>query len=138
MEYLEEYGEYSPGLFIADSPVTQLSESEFKDNTMKLGLLKYLLSIYKNDEGELNASTPALQIIIIEQKERLPMLDSVTKGEPHVKVIEFTGVKNKGRYGFLIVYLIMNRRALHHRLFYAKFNQPRSETQGGKLCEDKL
>lgn len=101
VEYLEEYGEYSPGLFIADSPVTQLSESEFKDNTMKLGLLKYLLSIYKNDEGELNASTPALQIIIIEQKERLPMLDSVTKEEPHVKVIEFTGVKNKGRYGFL-------------------------------------
>jgi putative transcriptional regulator len=33
---------------------------------------------------------------------------------------------------FWMVYLIMNRRALHHRLFYANFNQPKSETQGGK------
>ncbi len=39
---------------------------------------------------------------------------------------------------FWMVCLTMNRRALHHRLFYANFNQPRSETQGGKLCEDKL
>jgi len=103
IEYLEKYGEYSSGLFIADSPVTQLSESEFKTktNTMKLGLLEYLLSIYKNDKVELNGSAPALQIIMIEQKDRLPMLDSVTEGGPMVKVIEFTGVKDYGRYGFL-------------------------------------
>jgi len=42
-----------------------------------------------------------LQIIIIDQKEKLPILDTVTEGKPHVKVIEFTVVKNKGRYGFL-------------------------------------
>ncbi|MGI6726955.1 MAG: AAA family ATPase [Anaerovoracaceae bacterium] len=103
VEHLEEYGKYSPGLFIADSPVTQLSESEFKaeTNTMKLGLLDYLLSIYKNDKAAQNGLTPALQIIMIEQKDRLPMLDLVTEGEPMVKVIEFTGVKDYGRYGFL-------------------------------------
>ena len=103
VEHLEEYGKYSPGLFIADSPVTQLSESEFKTktNTMKSGLLEYLLSIYKNDINALNGLTPALQIIMIEQKDRLPMLDLVTEGKPQVKVIEFTGVKDYGRYGFL-------------------------------------
>jgi len=103
VEYLEEYGEYSPGLFVADSPVTQLSESEFKakTNTMKLGLLEYLLSLYKNGEYEPNTSTPALQIIIIDQKEKLPILDTVTEGKPHVKVTEFTGIKDYGRYGFL-------------------------------------
>lgn len=103
VEHLEEHGEYSPGLFIADSPVTQLSESEFKTetNTMKLGLLEYLLSIYKNDKAAQNGLTPALQIIMIEQKDRLPMLDLVTEGESMVKVIEFTGVKDYGRYGFL-------------------------------------
>lgn len=103
MECLEEYGEYSPGLFVADSPVTQLSESELteKTHTMKVGLLEYLLSLYKNGEDEQKTSTPALQIIIIDQKEKLPMLNTITEGRPHVKVIEFTGVKNKGRYGFL-------------------------------------
>ena len=29
------------------------------------------------------------------------MLDSVVKGELHIKVNEFTGIKNYGRYGFL-------------------------------------
>jgi uncharacterized protein YukE len=103
VEYLAEYGEYSPGLLVADSPLSQLSESEFKvkSDTMKAGLLEYLLSIYKNDIGKSNATTSATQIIIIEQKEKLPMLDSIIGNAPHVKVIEFTHDKNHGRYGFL-------------------------------------
>lgn len=102
VEYLAEYGEYSPGILVADSPLSQLSESEFKvkSDTMKAGLLEYLLSI-NNDIGKSNATTSATQIIIIEQKEKLPMLDSVIGNASHVKVIEFTHDKNHGRYGFL-------------------------------------
>jgi hypothetical protein len=38
VEHLAEYGKYSPGLLVADSPLTQLSESEFKvkSDTMKV------------------------------------------------------------------------------------------------------
>ena len=91
VEYLEEQGEYPPGLFVADSSITQLSESEFTSNssTMKSGLLNHLLSI---NEASFTQS------IIVEHKEKLPMLDSI---ESHVNVIEFTGDKNHGRYGFL-------------------------------------
>ncbi len=104
VEYLAEYGEYSPGLLVADSPLTQLSESEFKakTDTMKSGFLEYLLSIYKNELSPSKISGAIdKQIIIIEQKEKLPMLNSIIKGEEHVRVIEFTRDKNHGRYGFL-------------------------------------
>lgn len=97
IEFLGKYGVYSPGLIVADSPLTQLSESEFTliNNTMKNGLLNHLLSIYDTDES------PPIQIIVVEHKEKLPMLDTTTKDKSHVKVIEFTADKNRGRYGFL-------------------------------------
>lgn len=96
VEYLEDSGEYSPGLLVADSPFTQLSEpkSKTKSDTMKVGFLQYLFKNYGSP-----ASTA--QIILIDQKEKLPMLDPMIKRAPHINVIEFTGDKNVGRYGFL-------------------------------------
>lgn len=92
VEYLEKYGEYSPGIFAADSPLTQLSESEFTSNmnTVKAGFINHLLSI--SNEGE----SPLVQIIIAEHKEKLPINDKF-----QANLIEFTGDKNHGRYGFL-------------------------------------
>lgn len=92
VEYLEKYGEYSPGIFAADSPLTQLSESEFtsNNNTMKVGFINHLLSI--SNKGE----SPLVQIIIAEHKEKLPIND-----KSRANFIEFTGDKNHGRYGFL-------------------------------------
>lgn len=60
---------------------------------MKLGFLEYLLSLYKKEKDDLKTSIPVLQTIIIDQKEKLPMLDTITKYKPHVKIIEFTGLK---------------------------------------------
>ncbi len=89
MEYLSECGKYAPGFLIADSPLSQLSESEFtnKANTMGLAFIQYLLE--HRGYG---------QIIIVEQKEKLPF--SLTN-YPNVNVIEFTKNKEHGRYGFL-------------------------------------
>ncbi|AQU03379.1 hypothetical protein B1774_04595 [Dehalococcoides mccartyi] len=101
IEFLEKQGAYSPGLLIVDSPMTQLSESEYKakQDTLISGLLDYLLSIYKDDLGK--DQTAAEQIIIIEHKDRLPMLVDRLANSPHVKIIEFTQDKEHGRYGFL-------------------------------------
>jgi hypothetical protein len=101
IQYLEEQGTYSPGFLIADSPMTQLSESEYKEkhNTLISGLLDYLLSIYK-DEKSLNRTTHE-QIIIFEHKDRMPKQIEELAIVPHVKIIEFTGDKAHGRYGFL-------------------------------------
>lgn len=97
VEFLNEHGKYSPGIFIADSPLTQLSESERikEENTIKAGFLNHILSVHKNEESQ------PMQIIIAEHKEKLPKLESITKDVPNVNIIEFTGVKNHGRYGFL-------------------------------------
>jgi predicted nuclease with TOPRIM domain len=101
IEFLEEQGAYSPGLFIVDSPMTQLSESEYKEkqNTLVSGLVDYLLGIYKNDADA--DHTSAEQIIIIEHKDRMPaQLDALAENR-HVKITEFTQDKEHGRYGFL-------------------------------------
>jgi len=101
IEFLEEQGAYSPGLLIVDSPMTQLSESEYKakQETLISGLLDYLLGIYKDETD--STRTSAEQIIIIEHKDRMPMLVDTLADTPHVKVIEFTQDKKHGRYGFL-------------------------------------
>ena len=101
IEFLEEQGEYSPGLLMIDSPMTQLSESEYKakQDTLVSGLLNYLFAIYCKDAD--STRTSAEQIIIIEHKERMPSLMEKLIGAPHVKVIEFTQDKTHGRYGFL-------------------------------------
>ncbi len=101
IEFLEGQGEYSPGLLIVDSPLTQLSESEYKtkQETLISGLLNYLVSIYTADST--SNQTSAEQIIIIEHKDRLPILGDILGNTPHFKVIEFTQDKKHGRYGFL-------------------------------------
>ena len=101
IEFLEEQGAYSPGLLIVDSPMTQLSESEYKANqdTLISGLLDYLLGIYKDETNSIRTS--AEQIIIIEHKDRMPSLVDTLADAPHVKIIEFTQDKEHGRYGFL-------------------------------------
>jgi len=109
VEYLEESGAYSPGLFVVDSSVTMLSESEYKatQNTMKTGFLRYLRAIYERDSerSQYDKSsfgiTEAPQIIIVEQKDKLPMLEEILSDAPHTKIIEFTQDKEHGRYGFL-------------------------------------
>ena len=101
IEFLEEQGAYSPGFLIVDSPMTQLSESEYKakQDTLVSGLLEYLLGIYDKDADSLQTS--AEQIIIIEHKDRMPTLVDTLTDAPHVKIIEFTQDKEHGRYGFL-------------------------------------
>jgi hypothetical protein len=101
IEFLEEQGAYSPGLFIVDSPMTQLSESEYmeKQNTLISGLLDYLFGIYSDDAY--SSQTSAEQIIIIEHKDRMPTQIADLSKIPHVKVTEFTRDKEHGRYGFL-------------------------------------
>ena len=90
--YLERYGEYSPGIFAADSPLTQLSESGYTSNSnnMKTGFLNYLLTLSNESES------PLVQIIIAEHKEKLSIND-----KSNINIIEFTGDKKHGRYGFL-------------------------------------
>jgi peptidoglycan hydrolase CwlO-like protein len=101
VEFLEEQGAYSPGLFIVDSPMTQLSESEYmeKQDTLVSGLLDYLLGIYAEDADA--DQTSAEQIIIIEHKDRMPTQLDELANKKHVKVAEFTRDKEHGRYGFL-------------------------------------
>jgi chaperonin cofactor prefoldin len=101
IEFLEEQGTYSPGLFIVDSPMTQLSESEFVEekDTLISGLLDYLLDIYKSDAE--SDQTSAEQIIVIEHKDRMPARIDELANIRHVKVTEFTRSKEHGRYGFL-------------------------------------
>ena len=101
IEFLEEQGAYSPGILIVDSPMTQLSESEYKakQDTLISGLLDYLLGIYRRDAD--SARTSAAQIIIIEHKDKMPTLADTFAEASHVKVIEFTQDEKHGRYGFL-------------------------------------
>lgn len=81
---------YRPGILAVDSPVSQLSEAEHKEasDTMKASLFKYLLENFKSG-----------QIIIIEQKEKMPHYDYTSYAD--VKYIEFTKDRTRGRYGFL-------------------------------------
>lgn len=101
IEFLEEQGEYSPGVLVVDSPMTQLSESEYteKQNTLVSGLLDYLLNIYRRDAD--SPQTSAAQIIIIEHKDKIPTLSDTMAKVSHFKIIEFTQDKEHGRYGFL-------------------------------------
>lgn len=88
-KYLLENNGLAPNFFIVDSALSQLSETEFKDDslTIKTGFLDYL---YTNSENK--------QIILIEHKEKIPKKFLKYKD---VNIIEFTKNKNHGRYGFL-------------------------------------
>lgn len=90
-KYLQSKGKPAPGFFLVDSSLTQLSESEHKEsaNTIKVNFVNYLI-----------AHALENQVILIEQKKRLPFIpdEDEKKG---IHVIEFTGEEKTGRYGFL-------------------------------------
>lgn len=85
MEYLSEYGEFSPGMLIIDSPILSLKEkgNEKTSDSMKASLFKYLVDNQNNG-----------QTIIIEND--IPEIDY-----SNANVIRFTKDKQNGRYGFL-------------------------------------
>lgn len=89
-EFLIKHGEYATGFFIVDSVLTQLSESEFirDKDSIKRNFIDYLI------QGNHNQ-----QIIIVEQKKRMPYIPDEKPDK--VKITEFTGSKKDGRYGFL-------------------------------------
>lgn len=90
-EYIIEKGGYAPHFFAVDSSLTQLSEPEkkIKPNAIKNNFVQYLIN-----------NALKRQVIMIEQKRRMPFIptEAPDKG---VHVIEFTGDKHEGRYGFL-------------------------------------
>ena len=90
-EYIIEKGGYAPHFFAVDSSLTQLSEPEkkIKPNAIKNNFFQYLIN-----------NALKRQVIMIEQKRRMPFIptEAPDKG---VHVIEFTGDKHEGRYGFL-------------------------------------
>ncbi len=89
--YLIEKDRNAPGFFAADSPLTQLSEADYIEqrNTIKMNFIQYLI----NHASE-------RQVIIIEQKKRMPFIPQ-ENSENNIHVIEFSGNKASGRYGFL-------------------------------------
>ena len=90
-EYIIEQIGYSPYFFVSVSSLTQLSESEQiqKANTIKHNFIQYLV------EHALSR-----QVIMIEQKERITFITKENK-DNGIHIIEFTGNKYVGRYGFL-------------------------------------
>lgn len=89
--YIIKRGRPAPGFFIADSPLTQLSEPGNLQavETVKTNFLNYLLD---------HASER--QIIIMEQKERIPFIPKSTQNS-NLNIIEFTRDRTEGRYGLL-------------------------------------
>lgn len=90
-KYIIEQNGYAPYFFATDSSLTQLSESEQiqKANTIKHNFIQYLAD---------HALTR--QVIMIEQKERMPFIPEENPANG-IHIIEFTGDKYLGRYGFL-------------------------------------
>lgn len=81
----------APAFFVADSALTQLSETEHvaQRDTIKQNFIQYLIN---------NALKQ--QVIIIEQKKRMPFIPAEDK-KNGIHIIEFSRNKNFGRYGFL-------------------------------------
>lgn len=85
MKYLTLEGKYAPKLLIIDSPIMALTERESNNsNGMKAALFEYLVK--NNNYG---------QVIIAENE--IPNINY-----KDTKLIEFSGLKDKGRCGFLI------------------------------------
>lgn len=89
--YLIERESKSPGFFAADSPLTQLSEAEHIEqrDTIKHNFIQYLID-----------HALERQVIIIEQKKRVPFIPQENE-EKGIHVVEFSRNRNVGRYGFL-------------------------------------
>lgn len=85
MKYLSVEAKYAPKLLIIDSPIMALTERESNNsNGMKAALFEYLVK--NNNYG---------QVIIAENE--IPNINY-----QNTKLIEFSGLKDKGRCGFLI------------------------------------
>lgn len=95
IQFLEEKGTYSPGILIADSPLSQLSEPENKDSleTKKAGFFNYLMA--QANKPTIKGFKP--QIIIAEHHEKLPF---PIESSENVNVIRFTQIEGDGRYEF--------------------------------------
>ncbi|HCT64536.1 MAG TPA: AAA family ATPase [Lachnospiraceae bacterium] len=89
--YLIEHDCKAPGFFAADSPLTQLSEADHikQRDTIKQNFVQYLIE-----------HACERQVIIVEQKKRMPFIpqEDSNKG---IHIIEFSRNKASGRYGFL-------------------------------------
>lgn len=85
MEYLAQYGVFSPGMLIIDSPILSLKEkgNDKASDSMKASLFQYMLDNQKNG-----------QTIIIENE--IPDLDY-----SKANLIRFTKDNTEGRYGLL-------------------------------------
>jgi peptidoglycan hydrolase CwlO-like protein len=85
MEYLAQYGVFSPGMLIIDSPILSLKEkgNDKASDSMKASLFQYMLDHQANG-----------QTIIIENE--IPDLDY-----SKANLIRFTKDKSDGRYGLL-------------------------------------
>ena len=95
MENLIENGMYAPGLSVIDSPLSMLSESEYREGALiKQKFLDYLYEHRRYG-----------QVIIVEQKEKMPpAIDEWIKkaqSDQNLNIYDFSGVKEHGRYGFL-------------------------------------
>lgn len=90
-KYLIGLGRYAPGFYAVDSSLTQLSESEYKeqDDTVKQNFIQYLIE-----------HTHEHQVIFVEQKKRMPFIPENNE-DAGVRTITFTHDRNHGRYGFL-------------------------------------
>ena len=90
-KYLIELNRHAPGFFAVDSSLTQLSESDYKEQneTIKQNFIEYLI---KYEHGR--------QIIFVEQKKRMPFIPEEDE-QAGIHTIIFTHDRNNGRYGFL-------------------------------------
>lgn len=89
MQYLIKSGAHPSGFTILDSPLTALSESDYKknDSTIMQGFYNYLANTEFSG-----------QVIIFDKKDRIPVDISAYK---NINAIKFTGDMNNGRSGFI-------------------------------------
>ena len=89
--YILENDGKAPGFFASDSSLTQLSEADHiaQGDTIKQNFIQYLVD-----------HAMERQVIIVEQKKRMPFIPKES-AEAGIHIIEFSRNKNSGRYGFL-------------------------------------
>lgn len=89
--YIIEKGGKAPGFFASDSSLTQLSEAEHisQGDTIKQNFVQYLVN-----------HALERQVIIVEQKKRMPFIPKEDY-DAGIHIIEFSRNKSEGRYGFL-------------------------------------
>ena len=89
--YILENDGKAPVFFASDSSLTQLSEADHiaQGDTIKQNFIQYLVD-----------HAMERQVIIVEQKKRMPFIPKES-AEAGIHIVEFSLNKNSGRYGFL-------------------------------------